>query len=175
MQSWFWRVQVLIFFIVSIVSEHYQRARPCWLHCGWRWCAVRSSTSRSYTIVGYNPLTIACHLQEKSLPTGRWGVDKFLKKYNETGSMVRCPGSGRPSMVMWEVKCLVEQRMRLHDEMTAYQLHAFLKTHGISIFLCSVLCCSTCLGWTFWGSAYSQVDSPCNKRLTWACENIDLQ
>ena len=47
-------------------------------------------------------------LREESLPASRRGVDKFLKKYWETGSVVRHPSSGRPSKVTREVKRLVE-------------------------------------------------------------------
>ena len=70
-------------------------------------------------------------------------MDKFLKKYRETGSIVRPPGSGKPSKVMWEVKRLVEQQMCLNDETTAYQLHELLKIHVISISLRTILRCRT--------------------------------
>ena len=103
-------------------------------------------------------------------------MDKFLKKYRETGSIVRRPGSWRPSKVMREVKRLVEQQMRLNDKTTVYQLHELLKTHGISISLCTVLRCRTSLGWTFRDSAYCQLirHTHKEKRLAWARENVNL-
>ena len=96
-----------------------------------------------YYFQGYKAPTIAHLLREESLLASRRGVDKFLKKYQETGSIVRPPGSGRPSKVMREVKRLVEQQMRLNDETTAYQLHELLKTHMISVSLRTVLHCRT--------------------------------
>ena len=129
-----------------------------------------------YYFQGYKAPTIARLLREESLPASRRGVDKFLKKYRETGSIVRRPWSGRPSKVTREVKRLVEQQMRLDDETTAYQLHELLKTHGISISRRTVLRCRTSLGWTFRGSAYCQLIRHANKekRLAWARENVDL-
>ena len=112
----------------------------------------------------------------ESLPASRQGVDKFLKKYRETGSVVRHPVSRRPLKVTREVKRLVEQQMCLDDETTAYQLHELLKTHGISISLRTVLRCRTSLGWTFRDSAYCQLIRRTNKekRLVWARENVDI-
>ena len=129
-----------------------------------------------YYFQGYKVPTIARLLWEESLLASRRGVDKFLKKNRETGSIVRPPGSWRPSKVMREVKRLVEQQMRLNDKTTAYQLHELLKTHGISISLRTVLRCRTSLGWTFRGSAYCQLIRHIHKekRLAWARENVDL-
>ena len=120
--------------------------------------------------------TIAHVLWEESLLASRRGVDKFLKKYWETGYVVRHPGSRRPSKVTREVKRLVEQQVCLDDETTAYQLHKLLKTHGISISLRTVLRCKASLGWTFRDSAYCQLIRRTNKekRLVWARENVDL-
>ena len=73
-----------------------------------------------YYFQGYKVPTIARLLREESLLASRRGVDKFLKKYRETGSIVRPPGSWRPSKVTWKVKRLVEQQMRLNDKTTAY-------------------------------------------------------
>ena len=128
-----------------------------------------------YYFQGYKAPAIARLLRE-SLPASRWRVDKFLKKYQETGSVVRHPGSGRPSKITREVKRLVEQQMHLNDKTTAYQLHELLKTHGTSISLRTVLRCRTSLRWTFRDSAYCQLIRRTNKekRLVWARENVDL-
>ena len=57
----------------------------------------------------------------------RRGIAKFLKKYLETSSISRRPGSGRPSKVTIEIKQFVEQQMRLDDETTAHQLYGLFE------------------------------------------------
>ena len=44
---------------------------------------------------------------------------KFIKKFEETGTITRRVGSGRPSKVTAEIKQIVEDQMRLDDETTA--------------------------------------------------------
>ena len=54
-------------------------------------------------------------------------------KYNITGTIVRTPGSGRPSKITAEVKALVERQMRHDDETTAAQLHVLLVRSGFAM------------------------------------------
>ena len=117
--------------------------------------------------------TIAKLLEQEKLKASRVGIAKFLEKFRETGSIGRRPGSGRPSKVTAEIKTLVEERMRLDDETTAYQLHAFLVGKGYDISRRTILRCRTTLGWTFRGSAYCQLIRNANKakRLEWARNN----
>ena len=49
-------------------------------------------------------------------------------KYKITGTIVRTPGSGRPSKITAEVKALVERQMRHDDEITAAQLHVLVRS-----------------------------------------------
>ena len=63
--------------------------------------------------------TIAKLLHNEGLPCSRVGVAKFIKKFEETGTITRCVGSGRPSKVTAEIKQIVEDQMRLDDETTA--------------------------------------------------------
>ena len=77
--------------------------------------------------------TIAKLLQEEKLKASRVGIAKFLRKFEETGSIGRRPGSGRPSKITAEIKALVEDQMRKDDETTAYQLHGFLVSQGYQI------------------------------------------
>ena len=88
---------------------------------------------------------------------------KFLKRYIVTGTIVRQPGSGRPSHVTEEIKQIVEVQMRLDDETTAYQLHTLLNQQGFPLSLCTILRCRICLGWTFRGSSYCQLIRVVNK------------
>ena len=53
--------------------------------------------------------------------------------YKITGTIVRTPGSGRPSKITAEVKALVERQMRHDDETTAAQLHVLLVRPGFAM------------------------------------------
>ena len=125
---------------------------------------------------GHKPYTIARLLKENDgITVSRFGVAKFLKVYQSTGSIERRPGSGRLSSVTWRIKELVEQQMQEDDESTATQLHQMLLEHDIVISLRTVLRCRTTLGWTFRGSAYCQLIRDANKvkRLDWARQHTE--
>lgn len=123
-----------------------------------------------YHLQGYKAPTITRLLLQEKLKVTRVGVAKFLKKYEETGSIGRRPGSGRPTKVTAEVKAIVDQKMKQDDETTATQLHALLTSRGYNISLRTILRCRSTLGWTFRGSAYCQLIRDANKikRLAWA-------
>ena len=122
-----------------------------------------------HSLQGFKPPTICHLLEEEGLRASRVGIAKFLRKYRETGSIARRPGSGRPSKITAEIKALVEQKMREDDETTAVQLHAMLKQRGYNVSLRTILRCRTSLGWTFRGSKYCQLIRDANKvkRLEW--------
>ena len=119
---------------------------------------------------GLKPYTIARVLEEEGVKVSRFGVHKFIQLYNESGSIDRKGGSGRPSKVTLQVKHLVDQQMEKDDESTAYQLHHMLVENGIQISFKTILRCRTALGWTFRGSAYCQLirTKNKNKRLDWS-------
>ena len=58
-----------------------------------------------YYFQGYKAPTIAKLLREEKLKASRVGIAKFLKKYTETGSIGRRPGSGRPTKVTADRSC----------------------------------------------------------------------
>ena len=122
---------------------------------------------------GHHAPTIAKLPREEGLKVTRVGIAKFLMKFQETGSIGRRLGSGRPSKITAEMKETVEKQMRLDDETTTYQLHQLLTSKGYSISLRTILRCRTALGWTFRGSAYCQLIQHPNKlkRLEWANNN----
>ena len=125
---------------------------------------------------GIKPYSIARLLREDDgIVVSRFGVAKFLKVYQSTGSIEKCPGSGRLSSVTWRTKEVVEHQMQEDDETTATQLHQMLFEQDIVISLRTVLRCRTSLGWTFRGSAYCQLirDENKVKRLHWARQYME--
>ena len=111
-----------------------------------------------YHLHGYRAYTIAILLKEKEkLSTSRQGIHEFLRRYRDTGSIGRRPGSGRLSRITAAVIQLVEAQMQKDDNTTAVQLHALLNDNNIDLSLKTILRCRTQLGWTFRGSAYCQL------------------
>ena len=82
---------------------------------------------------GLSPPATADALAEEGLVATRQGLAKFIRRFKETGSIPRCPGSGRPSKVTAEVKAVVEAQMWEDDETTAVQLCALLRSKGYNI------------------------------------------
>ena len=119
---------------------------------------------------GLKAPAIARILREEGMEASRVGIYKFLKKFEESGCLMRKPGSGRTSKITDEVKRVVEGQMGLDEEATAYQLHALLNSKGYCLSLTTILRCRTSLGWTCRGNAYCQLIREVNKqkRLTWA-------
>ena len=64
---------------------------------------------------GLRAPAIAKALEEEKLRCSRYGIHKFLKVYQATGSIARQPGSGRHSKITSEIKRIVEEQMRLDD------------------------------------------------------------
>ena len=117
--------------------------------------------------------TIARILAQEGLPASRQGVQKFLKKYTESGAIGRQEGSGRKSKITAEVRRLVDEKMVEDDETTAKELKKMLAEHGHHVGETTALKCRTELGWTRRGSAYCQMIREVNKgkRLEWARKN----
>ena len=112
---------------------------------------------------GYKALTIAKRLLDEGIEASRRGVSNFLVRVEETGSIARRPGSGRPRKRTEEVKEIVESTMRADDETTAKQLGEKLAGEGYALSEMSVLRCRSELGWTYGGSAYCQMIRAANR------------
>ena len=94
-----------------------------------------------YDTERYNPPAIQKLLLEEGFVTTRQGIARFLKVYKTTGTIDRCPGSGRPAKASEEVRVIVEQQMRQDDEATAVQLHRLLVDKGYALSLSTILRC----------------------------------
>ena len=126
---------------------------------------------------GLSTRAIADALSDEGLHATSQGIAKFLRRVEETGSLERQPGSGRPSIMTSQMLALVEEQMRRDDETTAQQLLALLHRHGYNVSPSTVLRSRTSLGWTFRGSAYCQMIREANKakRLDFARRYIPLR
>lgn len=122
---------------------------------------------------GLNAPSIQSKLSFEGLSSTRRGVDKFLKKYERTGSIGRKEGSGRPSKVNDKVKEIIEAQMQADDETTIAELQKLLTRHHYLLSKSTIFRCRQRLGWSFRGSAYCQLIREQNreKRLAWAKEN----
>ena len=116
-----------------------------------------------YYYEGHRPYTIHKLLQREMMKASRRGIEKFIAKYMETGTINRRGGSSRPTVLTTEVMTHVEEQMRKDDETTAIQLYRLLQERGYSISLRTILRCRTILGWTFRGSAYCHMVRDANK------------
>ena len=106
-----------------------------------------------FSSLGYKSTSIVELLREEGLKVRVSAVYRLLKKYRETGTIARRPGSGRPTKITQEVLRIVEQQMRRDDETTAVQLQKVLADEGHSLSLKTILTSRLKLGWTFRGSA----------------------
>ena len=70
---------------------------------------------------------------EKSLTCVHVGIHKLLVKYQETGTVVRHSGSGRPPNVTETIKIIVEEQTRKDDETLASQPQMILTDRGFHI------------------------------------------
>ena len=58
--------------------------------------------------LGLRPPTIACVLlEEEHIKLSRVGIFKFLRRYGQSASISRAPGSGRPSTITQHIKEIV--------------------------------------------------------------------
>ena len=95
---------------------------------------------------GFKAPSIVKVLKKEGISVSRFGVHKFLQHFDESGCLLRKPGSQRPSKLTLEVKRVVEDQMRLDDETTAFQLHSILTAKGydLSLFLLTPTVQYTC-------------------------------
>ena len=56
------------------------------------------------------------------------GIHRFLRKVEETGTIARRPGSGRPSKVAGVVEQIIDTQMNKDDETTVSELQKLLRS-----------------------------------------------
>lgn len=114
---------------------------------------------------GYKSTSIVECLRSEGLSVTVSGVFRFIKRYNETRTIARHPGSCRPTKITIDVIRIVERQMEADDETTAVQLQKMLSDKGHPLSLQTILNSRIKLGWTYRGSAYCQLIRHQNKVL----------
>lgn len=101
--------------------------------------------------------------REYAVTVSRQAIDRFIRYYEQSQSLVRKPGSGRQSKLTPTIYQIVEAKMQSDDETTATQLQHILYQSGFYISLATIKRCRKDLGWTFQGSHYCQLIRAPNK------------
>ena len=119
---------------------------------------------------GHSTPSMVRLLLEEDIVTSRVGITKLIGRYKQSGTIIRCPSSGRPIVITPEIKTIVEEKIRLDDETTAEQLLVLLTWHEFRISRKTILRCRADLRCTFRDIAYCQLIHESNKakQLQWA-------
>jgi len=88
---------------------------------------------------------------EDGIRVSRPGVRMILKRYNQTGTIARKPGSGCYPKLSPEVLQLIEDAMRNDDETAATQLQAILAAKDVYVSLTTIIRNRHQLGWIYRG------------------------
>ena len=129
-----------------------------------------------YRRLGKSYGDISLFLSEEGHKASKLGVYKFLKRYQETGTLSRRPGSGQASKISAKAKHMIDQQMTKDDESTGMELQKILAKDGIVVSARTALRWRNQLGWTSKGTSYCQMirDANKEKRLAWAREHKGL-
>ena len=102
---------------------------------------------------GLTPSQILSALKVEDIATIGRTIARFIVCFQQTGTILRKEGSGRPSKI-------TDRVMRQDDETTATQLHTLLMSSEISVSLSTIIRGRSMLGWT---SKYCQLIRELNK------------
>ena len=91
---------------------------------------------------------IAHCLSEEGHKVTKVGVYKFLKRFEESGTIAHNPGSGKASKMTSSAKQIIEEQMWRDDETTGSELQKLLSKEGINVSACTTIRWRQQLGWT---------------------------
>ena len=120
-----------------------------------------------YWRLGKSHAEIACRLTEEGRTATKVGVLKFLRRYKQTGTHSRRPGTGKASKTTDNTKRIIEEQMNKDDETTGCELQKLLSKHGITVCASTALRWRQQLGWTSKGTSYCQMIREVNKESDW--------
>ena len=124
---------------------------------------------------GLNSSSIQWELAKEGIQASVPGILKFVRNYEQRGTISRKPGSERPGKLTPAVQAIIDQQMQRDDETTATQLQKLLTTQGYSLSLRTIQRSRVKCGWTFRESAYCQIIREQNKLklVEWAKLNLE--
>ena len=108
---------------------------------------------------GKGPSEIVRLLAEDDVKVSRWGVIKFLQRYQERQLLENAPKKGRPSEgVTIEVKNFIDAEMERNDEMTSPLLaRRIYEEFGLRFSIPKVKRLRKKLGWVQTSTKYCQL------------------
>ena len=86
-----------------------------------------------YHRLGKSYADISLYLSEEGHKASKMGVYKFLKWYQETGTISRRPGSGQASKISPNAKHIIDQQITKDDKSTGMELQKILAKDGIVV------------------------------------------
>ena len=105
-----------------------------------------------YRRLGKSHAEIARRLTEEGRRATKVGVLKFLRRYEQTGTHSRKPGTGKASKMTDNAKRIIEEQMNKDDETTGCELQKLLSKDGITVCASTALRWRQQLGWTSKGT-----------------------
>ena len=99
------------FFVISVHSRsafHKQREWEWEIERHWERCHILKRRALHFHRQGLSPPAIVDALPAEGMKATRQGIAKMLKHVERTGSLARCPGSGRPSSITPAMKAVVD-------------------------------------------------------------------
>ena len=128
-----------------------------------------------YCRLGKSYADVSLYLSEEEHKASKMGVYKFLKRYQETGTISRRSGSGQASKISPKAKHIIDQQMTKDDESTGMELQKILAEDGIVVSARTALRWRNQLGWTSKGTSYCQMMRRKKRETTaWAPERKGL-
>ncbi len=76
---------------------------------------------------------------EEGIWVSKQGIRMFLKRFNQSGTILRKPWSGFPPRLSPSLQLIIEDAMRCNDETTATQLQALLATRNVYVSLSRIV------------------------------------
>ena len=109
-----------------------------------------------YRRLGKSYGKIVHSLAEEGHKATKGGICKFYRRYEETGTISRQPGSGKSSKFMPRAE-EIEEQMQRDDETTGMELQKLLEENGIHVCSSTALKWRKNLGWTSKATSYCQM------------------
>ena len=110
-----------------------------------------------YRRLGKSYIQISRCLSEVGYATTKVGTYKFIKRYEERGTISHAPGSGQTTLLTADAEKIIKKQMSRDDETTGLELQKLLAGSGVQVNTSTALRWRQGLGWTSKGTSYCQM------------------